>query len=92
MTLALGDKRTCGQLGRRGKTLNTMHSTLNETRAKSLDMTYKHFYSFALRIGPMAAGSSSAHLHTHPGGSERKQLLYRWALEAGDNGTRLPME
>lgn len=56
---ALGDK-SGGQLGRRGKNLNTMHIPLMKSEQNLWYMTHKHFYSFVLRVGCVAAGSSSA--------------------------------
>lgn len=88
--LVLGDKRTGGQLGRRGKNLNIMHIPLMKPEQNLWYMTHKHFYSFVLRVGCVAAGSSSAQnmtahsvtWQTHPGGCGRRKLL----CEVGSGG------
>lgn len=96
---ALGDKRTGGQLGRRGRNLNTMHIPLMKSEQNLWYMTHKHFYSLVLRVGCVAAGSSSAqNMTAHVLGRHTLEAVgegrfsVRWALEAGDSGTRLPTE
>lgn len=99
-SLALGDKRTCGPLGRRGKNLSTMHSTLNETGAKLsvhdiqtlLFICTKSWAHGSRKLQCSEHDSPAHHLADTLEAVGEGSFSVRWALEAADSGTRLPME
>lgn len=96
----LGDKRTCGPLGRRGKNLSTMHSTLNETGAKLsvhdiqtlLFICTKSWAHGSRKLQCSEHDSPAHHLADTLEAVGEGSFSVRWALEAADSGTRLPME